>query len=194
MALAVVVPATLVFLVLLAYAVIGRTPTRLGRVLLYGLTPLAGAAAGSSGLVLLVLLGMAVNGGSCDRVVRPDEAGGVRIERQDMWGRRGMCLALTASGSLDLQESGYFVGNEKVAPIVFEPDGVGFRDEHGKRGPWLFLDAEGRPDPERTGWYEHDQPARVERPDLLGLDGPPGSIRPLAQNELEDLLLAWKSR
>lgn len=146
-----------------------------------------GVVAASSAYLSLVFLGMTVNGGSYARTV--EEVDGVlrRIERRNMWGRSGLCLAWDERGELDLAESGFYSDGKKDAELAFEADAVGYLHEGRKCGPWLFLGVDGTPDPARSGWYEEDGPAPWP-----GL--PKGSIRPLDKAHLEDLLLAWESR
>ena len=157
-------------------------------------TAFVGVVAACAAYLSFVFLGMTINGGSCERTVVEIDGAVRRIERRNMWGRSGMCFEWDEQRRLDLVETGYYSGDRKDGTIAFEADGVGFRDEHGKCGPWLFLAADGEPDPVRSGCYGKDKPALVDRPELFGLDVPAGSIRPLDQQDIDDLLLAWSSR
>ena len=155
---------------------------------------LAGVVAACGAHLSLAFVGMTVNGGSYQRrVVEKDQVLRL-IERRDMWGRSGMCLVWDERGELDLVETGYYADDRKQGTLAFDAGGVGFRDERGKCGPWLFLEQDGSPDRARSGWYSGDQPVAVQHPERFGLDVPAGSTRPLDQNELGDLLLAWDSR
>ncbi len=157
-------------------------------------TALVGVVAAASGYLLMVFLGMTINGESHSREVV--EVDGVlrRIERRAMWGRSGLCLEWDERHVLDRDDSGFYADGRKVGALAFEADGVGFRDEDGKRGPWLFLGPDGAPDAIRSGWYDEDQPVRVQQPQLFGLDIAAGPIRPLDRDDLGDLRLAWESR
>ena len=183
-------------LLLLLIAAIGRRRARGVAVPIpwIAATALVGVVAAASAYLLMVFLGMTINGGSRSREVV--EVDGVlrRIERRAMWGRSGLCLEWDERRALDLADSGFYADGRKVGALAFEADGVGFRDEDGKRGPWLFLAADGAPDATRSGWYDEDQPVLVQQPRLFGMEIPPGSIRPLDGDELTDLRLAWESR
>jgi hypothetical protein len=115
----------------------------------------------------------------------------LRVERTEMPGHREMRLEWSERGKLHMTLSAYYVGGTKVATVAVEKDAIGFRGEDGRNGPWLYLQEDGKPDLSRSGWYEEDKP--LPRRGRLGLRIA-GSIQPLDQEYLDDLLHAWETQ